>query len=89
MSDAEIASMAAAQFTAPRFAWVRQIGHSRMAIFGLAIIGFWTFVAFAAPWIAPFPPNQTIPLYIHYNSTACKGNVPLLSVTAVRRGNGG
>ena len=27
---------------------------------GLAIIGFWIFVAVAAPWIAPFPPNQTI-----------------------------
>jgi len=42
-----------------------------------------------ADWLAVIPPNQTIPLYIHYNSTACKGNVKLLTVTAVRPGNGG
>ena len=42
-----------------------------------------------ADWLAVIPPNQTIPLYIHYSSTACKGNVKLLSVTAVRPGNGG
>lgn len=60
MSDAEIATVPAAHFAAPRFAWIRQIGHSRMAGCGLAIIGFWIFVALAAPWIAPFPPNQTI-----------------------------
>jgi Protein of unknown function (DUF4232) len=42
-----------------------------------------------ATWLAVIPPNQTIPLYIHYSSTACKGSTKLLSVTAVRPGNGG
>ncbi len=43
-----------------------------------------------ADWLAVIPPNQTVPLYIHYSSTACKGlSVKLLSVTAVRPGNGG
>jgi len=44
----------------------------------------------AAQWLAVIPPNQYVPLYIHYSSTACKGtSVKLLSVTAVRPGNGG
>jgi hypothetical protein len=42
-----------------------------------------------ATWLAVIPPNQTVPLYIHFSSTACKGSVKLLSVTAVRPGNGG
>jgi hypothetical protein len=42
-----------------------------------------------ATWLAVIPPNQTIPLYVHYSSTACKGSTKLLSVTAVRPGNGG
>jgi Domain of unknown function (DUF4232) len=40
-------------------------------------------------WMAVIPPNQTVPLYISYNSTACKGSANLLTVTAVRPGNGG
>jgi hypothetical protein len=44
----------------------------------------------SAAWLAVIPPNQYVPLYIHYSSTACKGmSVHLLSVTAVRPGNGG
>lgn len=42
-----------------------------------------------ADWLAVIPPNQTVPLYIHYSSTACKGSAKLLQVTAVRPGNGG
>jgi hypothetical protein len=43
-----------------------------------------------ADWLAVIPPNQYVPVYIHYSSTACKGTtVRLLSVTAVRPGNGG
>jgi Protein of unknown function (DUF4232) len=42
-----------------------------------------------ATWLAVIPPNQTVPLYVHYSSTACKGSAKLLSVTAVRPGNGG
>jgi hypothetical protein len=44
----------------------------------------------SAQWLAVIPPNQYVPLYIHYSSTACKStSVHLLSVTAVRPGNGG
>jgi hypothetical protein len=39
--------------------------------------------------LAVIPPNQTVPLYISYSSTACQGSAQLLSVTAVRPGNGG
>ncbi|HSR85661.1 MAG TPA: DUF4232 domain-containing protein [Streptosporangiaceae bacterium] len=43
-----------------------------------------------AQWLAVIPPNQYVPLYVHYSSTACKGmTVHLLTVTAVRPGNGG
>lgn len=40
-------------------------------------------------WLAVIPPNQTIPLYIHYTSLACVGTAKLLEVSAVRPGNGG
>jgi hypothetical protein len=42
-----------------------------------------------AQWLEVIPPNQTIPLNVFYSSTACKGSVKLLRVTAVRPGNGG
>ncbi len=40
-------------------------------------------------WLAVIPPNQTVPLYISYSSTGCQGSAKLLTVTAVRPGNGG
>ncbi len=40
-------------------------------------------------WLAVIPPNQTTPLYIPYSSTACQGSAKLLTVSAVRPGNGG
>jgi hypothetical protein len=43
----------------------------------------------SATWLAVIPPNQRVPLYIPYKATACKGTAKLLSVTAVRPGNGG
>lgn len=43
----------------------------------------------ATDWLAVIPPNETVPLYIPYNSTACQGSAALLTVTAVRPGNGG
>ena len=43
-----------------RFGWARHIGRSKVAVIGLAIVAFWLFVAIAAPWLAPFPPNATI-----------------------------
>lgn len=43
----------------------------------------------SATWLAVIPPNQTIPLYIPWLSKACAGDVKLLTVTAVRPGNGG
>jgi Protein of unknown function (DUF4232) len=43
----------------------------------------------AAHWLAVIPPNQQVPLFIPFTSTACKGPVKLLTVTAVRPGNGG
>jgi hypothetical protein len=42
-----------------------------------------------ADWLAVIPPNQTVPLYIHYSSTACKGNEHVLTVSTVQPGNGG
>jgi hypothetical protein len=40
-------------------------------------------------WLEVIPPNQTVPLNIPYNTTGCSGSTMLLSVTAVRPGNGG
>jgi ABC-type dipeptide/oligopeptide/nickel transport system permease subunit len=59
-TDLEVGALLPAHVAARRFDWVRRIGRSRMVMLGLAIVGFWIFVAVAAPWIAPFPPNQTI-----------------------------
>jgi hypothetical protein len=43
----------------------------------------------ATTWLAVIPPNQTVPLYIPWKATACAGTTKLLTVTAVRPGNGG
>jgi hypothetical protein len=43
----------------------------------------------ATDWLEVIPPNQTVPLNIPYNSTGCQGSAKLLTVTAVRPGNGG
>jgi len=43
----------------------------------------------ATNWMEVIPPNQTVPLNIPYNTTGCKGSTQLLTVTAVRPGNGG
>ena len=41
-------------------------------------------------WLEVIPPNQTVPLYVKYNSTACTSlSVKLLSVSTVQPGNGG
>jgi hypothetical protein len=40
-------------------------------------------------WLEVIPPNQTVPLNIPYSSQGCKGSQKLLTVTAVRPGNGG
>jgi hypothetical protein len=42
-----------------------------------------------ATWLAAIPPNQKTALNISFGSTACKGNVKLLSVTTVQQGSGG
>jgi hypothetical protein len=43
----------------------------------------------ATTWMEVIPPNQTVALNIPYNTTGCKGSTKLLTVTAVRPGNGG
>ena len=43
----------------------------------------------ATTWLEVIPPNQVVPLNIPYNTTGCKGSTKLLTVTAVRPGNGG
>jgi hypothetical protein len=41
-------------------------------------------------WLEVIPPNQTVPLYVHFDSTACKSSsVKLLTVSTVQPGNGG
>jgi len=42
-----------------------------------------------ATWLAVIPPNQKTALHVSFGSTACKGNVKLLSVTTVQQGSGG
>lgn len=39
-------------------------------------------------WLQVYPPNQTVPLYVHYRSTACSKPVHLLSVNVVQPGSG-
>lgn len=38
-------------------------------------------------WLQVFPPNQTVPLYVHYSSNACAKPVHLLSVNVVQPGS--
>ncbi|MEW2400097.1 DUF4232 domain-containing protein [Streptomyces sp. NPDC046862] len=42
----------------------------------------------AAQYLRVYPPNQTTPVDIAYNSTACTGKVDILSVSAVQQGSG-
>lgn len=42
-----------------------------------------------ATWLEVIPPNQKTALHVSFGSTACKGNVRLLSVTTVQQGSGG
>lgn len=42
----------------------------------------------AAQYLRVYPPNQTAPVDIAYNSTACTGKVDILSVSAVQQGSG-
>jgi len=42
-----------------------------------------------ATWLEVIPPNQKSALNVSFGSTACKGNVKLLSVTTVQQGSGG
>lgn len=40
-------------------------------------------------WLQIFPPNQTVPIYLHYTSQACAKPVKLLTVNVVVPGSGG
>lgn len=42
-----------------------------------------------ATWLEVIPPNQKTALHVSFGSTACKGNVRLLSVTTVQQGSAG
>ncbi|MGW1811755.1 DUF4232 domain-containing protein [Streptomyces sp. NPDC002078] len=42
----------------------------------------------AAQYLQVYPPGQTTPIYVAYNSTSCAGTVGLLSVSAVQAGSG-
>jgi len=42
-----------------------------------------------ATWLKVIPPSQKTALNISFGSTACKGNVKLLSVTTVQQGSAG
>ncbi len=59
-ADAKFAAALPQLAQGARFGWVRHVGRSRVALIGLGILGFWIVVAVAAPWLAPFPPNQSI-----------------------------
>ena len=43
----------------------------------------------ATHWLQIFPPNQTVPIYLHYTSMACAKPVKLLTVNVVVPGSGG
>ena len=40
-------------------------------------------------WLQIFPPNQTVPIYLHYTSQARAKPVKLLTVNVVVPGSGG
>jgi hypothetical protein len=40
-------------------------------------------------WIQVYPPNQTTPTYVAYNTTACSKPVRILTVSVVQPGSGG
>jgi hypothetical protein len=42
-----------------------------------------------AHWLQIYPPGQTVPIYLHYASTACTKPVKLLTVNVVVPGSGG
>lgn len=42
-----------------------------------------------AHWLQIFPPNQTVPIYLHYTAQACAKPERLLTVNVVVPGSGG
>ena len=42
-----------------------------------------------AAFLRIFPPNQTVPVYLHYSTQMCAKPVQILSVSVVQPGNGG
>jgi len=40
-------------------------------------------------WIQVYPPNQTTPVFVAYNATACSKPVRILTVSTVKPGSGG
>jgi Domain of unknown function (DUF4232) len=42
-----------------------------------------------AHWLQIYPPNQTVPIYLHFSSPACANPVKLLTVDVVVPGSGG
>jgi hypothetical protein len=40
-------------------------------------------------WVQVYPPNQTTPVYVAYNTTACSKPVRILTVSVVQPGSGG
>ena len=42
-----------------------------------------------AHWLQIYPPNQTVPIYLHFNSPGCAKPVKLLTVDVVVPGSGG
>jgi len=54
--DAAAAARAGGAFWLGTASWAV----AKLPYVGFVILGFWLFVAIAAPWLTPFPPNQTI-----------------------------
>jgi hypothetical protein len=42
-----------------------------------------------ADWLQIYPPNQTVPIYLHFTEAACAKPVRLLTVDVVVPGSGG
>jgi hypothetical protein len=42
-----------------------------------------------AHWLIIYPPNQTVPVYLGYNSPTCAKKIQILTISAMRPGTGG
>ena len=84
-TSSSIGSSAAAQARLRGLRSLALLRESKIAIAGIALVGFWIVVALLAPLVAPFPPNAQIQPFAAPLSAAPDGGIFLLGTDQLGR----